>query len=43
MLTGANPSILIVDDQRPFQLMMKGILHSLGYRSIDVAHHGELA
>lgn len=35
--------ILIVDDQRPFQLMLKGILHSLGYRLIDFAHHGELA
>lgn len=23
--------------------MMKGILHSLGYRTIDFAHHGELA
>ena len=22
---------------------MKGILHSLGYRSIDIAHHGEAA
>ena len=42
-MTGATPSILIVDDQRPFQLMMKGILHSLGYRTIDFAHHGELA
>lgn len=37
------PHILIVDDQRPFQLMLKGILHSLGYRNIDFAHHGELA
>lgn len=42
-MTGAITSILIVDDQRPFQLMMKGILHSLGYRSIEFAHHGELA
>lgn len=23
--------------------MIKGILHSLGYRSIDVTHHGELS
>ncbi len=42
-MAGNTPHILIVDDQRPFQLMLKGILHSLGYRHIDFAHHGELA
>jgi len=35
--------ILIVDDQRPFQLMLKGILYGIGYRFIDFAQSGEQA
>lgn len=35
--------ILIVDDQRPFQLMLKGILHGIGYRYIEFAQSGEQA
>lgn len=35
--------VLIVDDQRPFQLMLKGILHGIGYRFIDFAQNGEQA
>lgn len=35
--------VLVVDDQRPFQLMMKGILYSLGYRLLDFAYSGEQA
>ncbi len=38
-----NSQILIVDDQRPFQLMLKGILHGIGYRYIEFAQSGEQA
>lgn len=35
--------VLIVDDQRPFQVMLKGILNSLGIGQIHFANHGEQA
>ena len=35
--------VLIVDDQRPFQVMLKGILNSLGVVHIHFANHGEQA
>jgi CheY-like chemotaxis protein len=35
--------VLIVDDQRPFQVMLKGILNSLGIVQIHFANHGEQA
>lgn len=38
-----NCQILIVDDQRPFQLMLKGILHGIGYRYVEFAQSGEQA
>ncbi|OBP15214.1 DNA-binding protein [Rheinheimera sp. SA_1] len=35
--------VLVVDDQRPFQVMLKGILNSLGIAHIHFANHGEQA
>ncbi|MBU1438341.1 MAG: response regulator [Gammaproteobacteria bacterium] len=35
--------VLVVDDQRPFQVMLKGILNSLGIVHIHFANHGEQA
>jgi len=35
--------VLVVDDQRPFQVMLKGILNSLGIAQIHFANHGEQA
>lgn len=35
--------VLVVDDQRPFQVMLKGILNSLGIVQIHFANHGEQA
>lgn len=35
--------ILVVDDQRPFQVMLKGILKSLGMVNIQFANSGEQA
>lgn len=35
--------ILLVDPQRPFQMMMKGILSNFGVKSIDFADTGEAA
>lgn len=35
--------ILVVDDQRPFQVMLKGILKSLGMANIQFANSGEQA
>ncbi|TXH93929.1 MAG: response regulator, partial [Rheinheimera sp.] len=35
--------VLVVDDQRPFQVMLKGILKSLGLVSIQFASSGEQA
>ncbi|AWB64962.1 hypothetical protein C2869_00235 [Saccharobesus litoralis] len=39
----ADKKILVVDDQRPFQLMLKGILLSLGARSVVLVSSGEAA
>ncbi len=36
-------SFLVVDDQRPFQLMLKGILVNLGIRQIHLVNTGEAA
>lgn len=38
-----NLRILIVDDQRPFQLMFKGILYSMGASNVAFAPTGEQA
>ncbi|WP_199611347.1 response regulator [Flocculibacter collagenilyticus] len=38
-----DKEILIVDDQRPFQFMLKGILHNLGAKSSEFATTGEAA
>lgn len=35
--------VLIVDPQRPFQVMMKGILTNFGVKKIDLADNGEIA
>lgn len=39
----ADKKILVVDDQRPFQLMLKGILLSLGARFVTLVSSGESA
>ncbi|MDP2562474.1 response regulator [Psychrobium sp. 1_MG-2023] len=35
--------VLLVDPQRPFQIMMKGILSNFGVRKVDFADNGEAA
>ncbi|MER2491461.1 response regulator [Catenovulum sediminis] len=42
-LTYADKSFLIVDDQRPFQIMLKGILINLGARNVNAVATGEAA
>ncbi|NTS76137.1 response regulator [Catenovulum sp. SM1970] len=37
----ADKNILIIDDQRPFQIMLKGILTGLGAQSITLVSSGE--
>jgi DNA-binding response OmpR family regulator len=39
----ADLSVLIVDDQRPFQVMLKGILASIGFQQVQFANSGEQA
>lgn len=36
-------SVLLVDPQRPFQMMMRGILNNFGVKKIEVADTGEAA
>ncbi|WP_018690645.1 tetratricopeptide repeat-containing response regulator [Algicola sagamiensis] len=43
MLNYQTVNILVVDDQRPFQLMIKGMLQNLGAKSIQFASTGEQA
>ena len=38
-----DKKVLIVDDQRSFQTMMKGLLFSIGARNINFANNGESA
>ena len=38
-----NQRVLIVDDQRAFQLMFKGILYSMGATNVAFAPTGEQA
>ncbi|MCU4674949.1 response regulator [Catenovulum sp. 2E275] len=42
-LNYSDKNFLIVDDQRPFQLMLKGILVNLGIRQIHLVTTGEAA
>ncbi len=42
-LTLSNKKILVIDDQRPFQLMLKGMLSSLGAKNIVLVSSGESA
>lgn len=39
----ADLTVLVVDDQRPFQVMLKGILTSLGLLQVQFANSGEQA
>lgn len=39
----ADLTVLIVDDQRPFQVMLKGILSSIGLVQVQFANSGEQA
>lgn len=39
----ADLAVLVVDDQRPFQVMLKGILTSLGLLQVQFANSGEQA
>ncbi|GAA5217987.1 response regulator [Corallincola platygyrae] len=38
-----NSRVLVVDDQRSFQVMLKGMLNNIGYTSIDMCESGEQA
>ncbi len=39
----ADLAVLVVDDQRPFQVMLKGILTRLGLLQVQFANSGEQA